>query len=70
MSRTTFSSVLSPLEVREVTGFKLHSKQIQALAMMGITYYTRPDGSPCVPRDALSPTDVKRKKTDEWVINM
>ena len=66
----TSTIVLTPTEVRDVTGFKLHSKQVHALAIMGISHYIRPDGSPCVPREALSPTEAKPKTSDEWVINM
>ena len=61
---------LSPSEIREVTGFSYHAKQINALAMMGISYYVRPDGSPFVPRDSLKPEAANTGKAQEWVVNM
>ena len=44
---------LTPDELREITGYKIASKQMEALTYMGIPFRARPDGTPCVLRSAL-----------------
>ena len=51
---SNFALVMSPKDVQEVTGCKRHTTQIQALGQMGIPFYVRPDGSPCVAKNAIS----------------
>jgi hypothetical protein len=68
MTEATIS--LSPAEIREVTGYRYHTKKIQALAMMGISYYVKPDGSPFVPRATVMPEVNSNEKPQDWVINM
>ncbi|WP_084592482.1 DUF4224 domain-containing protein [Pseudohaliea rubra] len=45
---------LTPEELRDITGFKLASKQMEALSYMGIPFKARPDGTPFVARSVLA----------------
>lgn len=42
--------VLSREDLRELTGYRLPSKQIEALRAMGVRHYVGPDGHPRVAR--------------------
>lgn len=45
---------LSANELHEITGRKRHSAQIRVLEQLRIPVKPRPDGSPCVYRDAAA----------------
>jgi len=49
------SIALSSDEIREVTGYKLSKKQIDALILMDIPFKIRPDGTPFVARAIIMP---------------
>jgi len=41
------------MEIREVTGYALPKKQVEALLIMGIPFKIRPNGSPFVARSCI-----------------
>ena len=43
-------------QIEEITGYRQSSRQIEALAQMGVAYLVRPDGSPFVHKGAISVT--------------
>ena len=47
------SKLLSEDDVAEITGFKIKSKQIEALKNLGIRFFKRNDGRPIVPSSAV-----------------
>ena len=44
---------LTSLELKEVTGYALPKKQVEALMMMGIPFKIRPNGKPFVARSCV-----------------
>ena len=48
------ASVLQREEIRAITGKKLLPAQCRALSFMKIPYVLRPDGSPCVAKEAAN----------------
>ena len=64
------SIALTQEELRDITGFKLASKQLSALAQMGIPFKVRPDGTPCVLRSTLQPqSSAAEKKLPKPTLN-
>jgi len=47
------SLVLTPDDIRDITGYRIASKQIYALALMDIPFKVRPDGTPFVVRSSV-----------------
>ena len=62
--------ILSPLEVIQVTGFKIANKQCHALALMQIPYRVRPNGTPVVVRSAVEAEFKRTTKPPEAVLTL
>ena len=66
-----FSRVgLTPVEIREVTGFKRATKQCEALALMGIPFKVRPNGTPFVASADICNFETPSKSTKEPILNL
>jgi uncharacterized protein DUF4224 len=61
---------LTKAELHEVTGFKYPQKQIHALALMGIPFRVRPDGTPFVARAVIEGPPTRSTPEQEAVLTL
>jgi hypothetical protein len=61
---------LTPIEIREVTGFSRATKQCEALALMKIPFMVRPNGTPFVASADISNFETPSKSTKDPILNL